>query len=491
VIRVVSILVLALLAVMPARAQTDVTFFLTFVPNIQFSPLYVAIDKGYFADEGIALTIQHGDEPDGVNLIAADQLKFGMISGEQVIQARANERPVVYVYEWFQEYPVGVVVAADSDITEVTDLTGRVLGIPGRFGASYSGLIALLAANDMAEADVQLEPIGFNAPEVFCVGAVEASVVYINNEPLQIANRAAAGDCEDVNGVRVLPVAEAADMVSNGIVTNEVTIAEQPELVEALVRAFDRGLRDVIQNPAEAYLISRNYVETLPLSAELEMALRAEAEAQVALLTTDPTRAELADSRDQMLARLLTDFEAAELLQFEVLLETIELTNAERLGVTEPESWTLTQDVLLDMGFIEAEIDLDGVYTNDFLPEMAAGNADVTYVRAVQTGDNTWTFHVTVAHPDTGWEDYADGWDVVTPDGMVLKPDPDSPFTRLLLHPHVEEQPFTRSQSGITIPEEVTQVTVRAHDLVDGFGGREIVVDLTTSGSDDYEVERQ
>ena len=120
--------------------------------------------------------------------------------------------------------------------------------------------------------------------------------------------------------------------------------------------------------------------------------------------------------------------------------------------------------------------------------EMSAANADVTFVRATQTGANTWRFDVTVAHPDTGWEDYADGWDVVLPDGTVIKHDPDSPFTRLLLHPHETEQPFTRSQSGIVIPADVTSVTVRAHDIVDGFGGQEIVVDLTQSSGANFEV---
>jgi hypothetical protein len=113
----------------------------------------------------------------------------------------------------------------------------------------------------------------------------------------------------------------------------------------------------------------------------------------------------------------------------------------------------------------------------------------VLYARAVQASDGTWTFHVTVAHPDTGWEDYADGWDVLTPDGRVLKPDPGSPFTRLLLHPHESEQPFTRSQSGIAIPPGVSQVRVRAHDLVDGYGGREVWVDLTVESGEDFEVE--
>jgi len=119
------------------------------------------------------------------------------------------------------------------------------------------------------------------------------------------------------------------------------------------------------------------------------------------------------------------------------------------------------------------------------------GNADVLFVRAVETDAGVWTFHVTVAHPDTGWEDYADGWDVLLPDGTILLVDPQDPFTRLLLHPHENEQPFTRSQNGLEIPPGTASVTVRAHDLVDGFGGQEVVVDLgQTAEMELYSVTR-
>lgn len=117
-------------------------------------------------------------------------------------------------------------------------------------------------------------------------------------------------------------------------------------------------------------------------------------------------------------------------------------------------------------------------------------NADVLFVSATETAVGLWTFAVEVAHPDTGWEDYADGWDVVLPDGTVAKANPDDPFTRLLLHPHETEQPFTRSQSNIPIPPEVTTVTVRAHDLVAGFGGQEVMVDLTAVSGQNFEVTR-
>ncbi|MGB1253559.1 MAG: hypothetical protein ACPG8W_23305 [Candidatus Promineifilaceae bacterium] len=119
------------------------------------------------------------------------------------------------------------------------------------------------------------------------------------------------------------------------------------------------------------------------------------------------------------------------------------------------------------------------------------GDADVVFVHVAQTAADTYTFHVTVHHNDLGWDDYADGWDVVLPNGAVVQTgNNDSPFTRLLLHPHEAEQPVTRSQSGLLISAEITQVTVRAHDLVHGFGGQEVVVDLTATSGQNFTVEQ-
>ena len=124
-------------------------------------------------------------------------------------------------------------------------------------------------------------------------------------------------------------------------------------------------------------------------------------------------------------------------------------------------------------------------------PTTSAADADVEFVRAVEAADGSWKFEVTVRHPDTGWEDYADGWDVVTEEGAVLKLNSEDRFTRLLLHPHESEQPFTRNQAGLVIPEGVTRVIVRAHDIVDGFGGKEVTVDLSAGSGPDFEVVRQ
>ena len=106
---------------------------------------------------------------------------------------------------------------------------------------------------------------------------------------------------------------------------------------------------------------------------------------------------------------------------------------------------------------------------SDGPPASSEGCADVIDVNVSRTGTGIYTFDVTVHSADTGWDKYADQWEVVAPDGSVLG-------SRILAHPHVDEQPFTRSQSGIVISEEISGVIVRARDSVEGFCGTVVEV---------------
>lgn len=100
-----------------------------------------------------------------------------------------------------------------------------------------------------------------------------------------------------------------------------------------------------------------------------------------------------------------------------------------------------------------------------------AGKADVIDVKVTIEAAGTYRFDVTIRSDDTGWEKYADRFEVLSPDGAVLG-------TRVLAHPHETEQPFTRELSGVAVPRHVKQVLLRAHDKVEGFGGREMTVPL-------------
>ena len=102
---------------------------------------------------------------------------------------------------------------------------------------------------------------------------------------------------------------------------------------------------------------------------------------------------------------------------------------------------------------------------------LTAGEADVLEVRVQRSTDNTYRFDVSVQHADEGWDHYADRWEVLAPDGAVLA-------TRTLLHPHEHEQPFTRSLSGVVIPDNITSVSLRAHDSVHAYGGAEVTVKI-------------
>lgn len=106
-------------------------------------------------------------------------------------------------------------------------------------------------------------------------------------------------------------------------------------------------------------------------------------------------------------------------------------------------------------------------------PGSAGGCADVVAAEAALDASGVWWFRVTVRSADTGWDKYADAWEVVGPDGSVYG-------TRVLTHPHVDEQPFTRSLSGVEIPAGVESVTVRARDSVAGFCGEVATVEVAS-----------
>lgn len=108
-----------------------------------------------------------------------------------------------------------------------------------------------------------------------------------------------------------------------------------------------------------------------------------------------------------------------------------------------------------------------------FSISIQANEVEVVDVKAKQENNKTWHFSVTLKHVDEGWDHYANEWQIIAPDNKILG-------TRTLYHPHVNEQPFTRSLNGIKIPKSIKTVRVIAKDTVHGLSSKAVQLDLTT-----------
>ena len=192
-----------------ASELTHIRLPMGYIPNIQFAPFYVAIEKGYFREAGIEIEFDYNFETKGVELVGAGELPFAIASGEQVLLARAQGLPVTYVAAWYQQYPVSVVAKSELGVLVPQDLKGKKIGLPGLFGANYVGLRALLFEADMSESDVTLDAVGFNQVELVATDQQNIIVGYAANEPIQLRAQGIA--------VTEMRVADYVQLASNGI----------------------------------------------------------------------------------------------------------------------------------------------------------------------------------------------------------------------------------------------------------------------------------
>lgn len=300
----------------PGGTPVPITLAMGFIPNVQFTPLYVAVERGYFAAEGIEVTFDYGMEHDLIKLAGTNELQFVIGSGDQIVLARSQGLPVVYVLNWYRRFPVAVAALEPLDGPQA--LVGMDIGIPGLFGASYIGWLALLDAIGIEPTSVNLVSIGYTQVESMITDRVDATVVYAMNEPVQLRQQGYE--------VSMIEVADYIDFVSNGLITNEKTIAEQPELVRAMTRAMLRGLQDTLDDPDAAFAICRTYVPEI-------------------------------DDESAPLQRAV----------LEAALEFWSPGTSGGLGRSVPAAWEASAAFMRKVGMVEGEVDVKSLYSNEFI----------------------------------------------------------------------------------------------------------------------------
>lgn len=299
-------------------ALRPITLGVGYIPSVQFAPFYVGMAQGFYADEGIDLSLDYGFENDYLKLVGTGDFQFMVGSGDQVVLGRAQGLPVRYVMNWYGRYPVTIFARAEAGIEEPADLAGKRIGVPGPFGATYIALRAILEAAGLTEADIQMQSIGFTQAASVSQNIVDAATDYAVNGPVVLT----------LEGIEITQIAldEYLQIPANGLITNEATLSAEPELVEAMVRATLRSVEYTLANPDEAFAIALTYVPEA--GGENEVANRAIFDASLAYWAPRPQGAH---------------------------------------GATTDAEWENVASLLQRIGLVDHLVDVESLYTNQFV----------------------------------------------------------------------------------------------------------------------------
>ena len=307
----------------PTTGLRKITLAMSYIPNVQFAPYYVAAQKGYFAAQGLEVNFDYNFENDVVQRVATwptGQVAFATASGTSVLLARQQGLPVKTIMTLYQAFPIVFFAKHATGLNSAADLAGKTVGIPGNFGESLYGLLAMRYANKFDETTFPVEVIGFTQAQAVLENKVPVAVGYAMNEPVILRQQGEQID--------VLRVADVYDLAANGMIASEQLLTTDPALVRGFVTAVIQGLRDTLANPDEAYTISLGFIP----------------------------EAKLGDSSLQR-----------QVLQASLPYWQSERTKTEGLGYTDVKVWTQTEQFMRAANLLPGAVEVSQAFTNEFL----------------------------------------------------------------------------------------------------------------------------
>jgi len=250
-----------------AAGPDKVVLAIGYIPHVQFTPLYVGIDKGFYAAQGIDLQLEFGFQYDIFSLLAAGRIDVGLSDSDQLVISGAKDLGLQAVFQYYQKYPISIVARADR-VKTPDDLKGKTIGTPEMSGSAWIGLQLFLRKYGLEKA-VHVEKIGYTQESTLMSGRAAAVVCFLNNEPVAMKARGVA--------LRQWDVKDWSDMVGASFISSRAIISARQDVLARFVRATRAAMEFTMTHRDEAMQIALKNVGNVKKEDEPLFRLRLDA----------------------------------------------------------------------------------------------------------------------------------------------------------------------------------------------------------------------
>ena len=236
-----------------SAAGGALTIGLTYTPNIQFAPFYMAKNDGTYATN---VTLHHHGAQDGLfDALQSGHEQLVVAGADEAVVATSNGSDLVVVGGYYQSYPACLIVPESSSIKAPADLKGKTVGTPGRKGETWYALQLAMSTASLTESDLTIQDIGYTQQAALVGGKVDAVVGFSNNDAIQIRQ---AG-----TPVRTIQVADRIPLVGVSLVTTRSLLDSRRQDLETVVKASIKGMTAFVKDPDAAVEATKEHMDDL------------------------------------------------------------------------------------------------------------------------------------------------------------------------------------------------------------------------------------